>query len=145
MIQAMEAQKAAEIIRALADGRDPITGEAFPPDSPYQQADTVRALFVALEVLKRQKHVRGKRPGDPNRPKMGAPWTPDEEQQLRDGFAAQKTIPELAAMHGRTASAITSRLVKMGLIEEDPSDRAGRGIRSPGATPAGADGEASPF
>lgn len=134
----MEAQKAAEIISILADGRDPATGEAFPPDSPYQQADTVRALFVALEVLKRQKHVRGKHPGDPNRPKMGAPWTPDEEQQLRDGFAAQKTIPELAATHGRTPSAITSRLVKMGLIEEDPSDRAGRRIRSPDATSAGA-------
>ena len=141
----MEAKQAAEIIRFLADGRDPATGEAFPPDSPYQQADTIRALFVALEVLKRQKHVRVKRPADPNRPKMGAPWTPEEEQQLRDGFTAQKTIPELAATHGRTPSAITSRLVKMGLIEEDPSDRAGCRIRSPGATPAGADGEASPF
>jgi hypothetical protein len=141
----METLKAAEIIRALADGRDPITGETFPPNSPYQQADTVRALFVALDVLKRQKHVRVKRPVDPNRPKMGAPWTPDEEQQLRDGFAAQKTIPELAATHGRTTIAITSRLVKMGLIAKDPSRRAKRGIRSAGATPAGAEGEASPF
>lgn len=140
----MEPQKAAEIIRALANGHDPVTGEAFPPDSPYQQADTVRALFVALEVLKRQKHVRGKRTVDPNRPKMGAPWAPDEEQQLRDGFAAQKTIPELAATHGRTTIAITSRLVKMGLIEKDPSDRARRGNRSPGSAPAGADNEASP-
>jgi hypothetical protein len=142
----MEALKAAEIIRALAEGRDPITGEKFPPDSPYQQADTVRALFVALEVLKRQKHVRVKRPVDPNRPKMGASWTPDEEQQLRDEFAAQKTIPELAAMHGRTPGAITARLVRMGLIEADPSDHSGRGNRSPGASPpAGADGEATPF
>ena len=141
----MEALKAAEIIRALAEGRDPITGETFPPDSPYQQADNVRALFMALEVLKRQKHVRVKRSSDPNRPKMGTPWTPDEEQQLRDGFAAQKTIPELAATHGRTTIAITSRLVKMGLIEKDPSDRVGRKIRSLGATPAGNDGEASQF
>jgi len=134
----MEAQKAAEIIRFLADGRDPATGEAFPLDSPYQQADTVRALFVALEVLKRQKHVREKRHADPNRPKMGAPWTPDEEQQLRDGFAAQKTIPELATAHGRTTIAITSRLVKMGLIEKDPSKRARYGIRPPDAISADA-------
>lgn len=141
----MEAQKAAEIIRILADGRDPATGEAFPPDSPYQQADTVRALFVALEVLKRQKHVRVQRPADPNRPKMGAPWTPEEEQQLRDGFTAQKTIPELAATHGRTTNSINSRLFKMGLIKEYPSDSVGRRIRSPGATSAGADGEASAF
>ena len=142
----MEVQKAIEIICALADGRDPATGEAFPPDSPYQQADTVRALFVALEVLKRQKHVRVKRPVDPNRPKMGASWTPDEEQQLRDEFAAQKTIPELAAAHGRTPGAITARLVRMGLIEADPSDHSGRGNRSPGTSPhARADGEATPF
>jgi hypothetical protein len=140
----METQKAEEIIRALADGRDPATGETFPPDSPYQQADTVRALFVALEVLKRQKHVRVQRSSDPNRPKMGTPWTPDEEQQLRDGFAAQKTVPELAAAHGRTTIAITSRLVKMGLIEKDPPRRARRGIHSTGTSSAGADGEATP-
>ncbi len=138
----MEAQKAAEIIRILADGRNPATGEAFPPDSPYQQADTVRALFVALEVLNRQKHVRVKRPADPNRPKMGASWTPEEEQQLRDGFAAQKAIPELAASHGRTPGAITARLVRLGLIEEDPSERPGRGNHPPSA---GAEGEATPF
>lgn len=141
----METLKAVEIIRTLADGRDPITGETFPPDSPYQQADTVRALFVALEVLKRQKHVRVKSPVDPNRPKMGVSWTPDEEQQLRDGFAAKKTIPELAVAHGRTTNAITSRLFKMGLIEEYPSDSVGRRILSPGATTTGADCEATPF
>lgn len=134
----MEAQKAAEIIRILADGRDPATGEAFPPASPYQQADTIRALFVALEVLKRQKHVRVKRPVDPNRTKMGAAWTPEEEQQLRDGFAAQKPIPELAATHGRTTNSITSRLFKMGLIKELPSDSVGRRIHSPDITPTGA-------
>lgn len=141
MILTMEALKAAEIIHALADGRNPVTGEMFPPDSPYQQVDTVRALYVALEVLKRQKHVRVQRSSDPNRPKMGTPWTPDEEQQLRDGFAAQKTISELAAAHGRTTIAITSRLVKMGLIEKDPSRRARRGIRSTGASSAGTNGE----
>lgn len=142
----MEAQKAVEIIRTLADGRDPATGEAFTPDSPYQQADTVRALFVALEALKRHGRKRADRPVDPNRPKMGAPWTPEEEQQLRDGFAAQKTIPELAATHGRTPGAITARLVRLGLIEEDPSDRAGRRNRTSGASQSGAaDGEASPF
>ena len=138
----MEAQKAAEIIRFLADGRDPATGEVFPPNSPYQQADTVRALFVALEALNRQKHVRVKHPVDPNRPKMGASWTPEEEQQLRDGFAAQKTIPELAATQGRTPGAITARLVRLGLIEEDPSERPGRGNHPPSA---GVGGEATPF
>ena len=138
----MEQEHAIKIIRSLADGCDPATGRQFPSDSPYQQADTVRALFVALEALARPGRKKKERPVDPNRPKIGAPWTPDEEQQLRDGFAAQKTIPELAATHGRTPGAITARLVRLGLIEEDPSDRPGRGNHP---RSAGADGEATPF
>jgi hypothetical protein len=47
----METNQAAEIIQQLADGVNPCTGERFPPDSPYQQADTVRALYLALEGL----------------------------------------------------------------------------------------------
>jgi len=48
----MEIDRASEIIQQLADGVDPYTGERFQPDSPYQQADTVRALYLALEGLK---------------------------------------------------------------------------------------------
>lgn len=128
----METPRAVEIIRSLADGRDPATGELFPPGSPYQQADTVRALFMALEALERRSRVRADRPVDPNRPKMGASWTPEEEQQLRDGFAAHKPIPELATAHGRTVGAITARLVKLGLIEASPMNRAGQGNGPPG-------------
>jgi hypothetical protein len=35
----MESDRAKAIIRSLADGINPQTGIAFPPDSPYQQAD----------------------------------------------------------------------------------------------------------
>lgn len=45
----MDPTRAIEIVRQLADGIDPTTGERFPPDSPYQQADTVRALYLALD------------------------------------------------------------------------------------------------
>ena len=40
----MDADKAIEIVKSLADGVDPHTGERYPSDSPYQNADTVRAL-----------------------------------------------------------------------------------------------------
>ena len=45
----MELDRAIEIVQSLADGMDPYSGERFPPDSPYQQADTVRVLHMALE------------------------------------------------------------------------------------------------
>lgn len=47
----MDIAQAKDIIRSLADGRDPATREQFPPNSPHQQADTVRALFMTQEAL----------------------------------------------------------------------------------------------
>ena len=47
----MEEDKALEIIRALAEGSDPYTGEVFGGESPYQNAQTVRALFTAIDAL----------------------------------------------------------------------------------------------
>ena len=145
----MEIARAKEIVKALADGRDPATGEPFPPGSPYQQADTVRALYLALDALdnaarraQRQanrpqgapgspdlsgRSPAGQRPIDPNRPKVGAPWSPEEEQRLRDAFAANKPIQAIALDHGRYPGAITARLVKLGLIEDNPTNRSGRG------------------
>jgi hypothetical protein len=98
---------------------------------------------MALEALERRNRSRSDRPGlagrspegrrplDPNRPKIGANWTPEEEAQLRAGFAAHKPIPELATAHGRTVGAITARLVKLGLIEDNRMNRAGQGNRPP--------------
>ena len=113
----MDPSRTRDIIRALADGCDPATGTPFPPDSPYQQADTVRALHAALEAL--DDPPARKRPANPDRPQLGLKWTPEEEQRLRDAFAAHKPIPEITAAHGRSAGAITTRLVRLGLIQDD--------------------------
>jgi len=125
----MELDRAKEIIRALADGVDPYTGEPFPPDSPYQRADTVRALYTILEAAESGKKPR--KPADPTKPRAGGKWTPEEERRLRDAFTAHKPIPELAKDHGRTTGAITARLVKLGLIEDNPANRAGQGNQPP--------------
>ncbi|MDI6774689.1 MAG: hypothetical protein QME60_04740 [Verrucomicrobiota bacterium] len=49
----MDVDQAIEIVTKLADGVDPTTGERLPPSSVYQQADTARALHLALEGLDR--------------------------------------------------------------------------------------------
>jgi hypothetical protein len=50
-LRPMEPDRAIEIVQSLADGVDPYTDERFPSSSPYQQADTVRALHLAIEGL----------------------------------------------------------------------------------------------
>jgi hypothetical protein len=47
----MERDKALHILKTLADGIDPASGTAFAPGSPYQHADTVRALYWALQQV----------------------------------------------------------------------------------------------
>jgi hypothetical protein len=121
----MDPNRAREILRTLADGRDPATGATFPPDCPYQQADTVRALHVALDALSDQPRTRNQEPGTPTH-QPPARWTPDEESRLRAAFAAQTPIPAIAAAHARTRGAITSRLVKLCLLAP-PDHPAGRG------------------
>ncbi len=117
----MDTPRAIELLRALADGHDPFTGQSFPPGSPYQQADIVRALYCAIEALDGSNAKTASRPAkaapDPSRPAAGKPWTPEEEKHLRDAFASNPSIPELAEAHGRTRGAISSRLVRLGLIE----------------------------
>ena len=55
----MEEQKALEIVMQLADGVDPKTGSPLPPESPYQEPETIRALFMAVLALKYQlKHKK---------------------------------------------------------------------------------------
>lgn len=121
----MNTETARAILRQLADGIDPVTGRQFPPDSPYQQADVVRALYAAVEVMESRSTARKPsepakpRVVDPNRPKAGAAWTQEEEDAVVAAFKKGVPFAEIAATHGRTRGAVTARLVKLGLIKDD--------------------------
>jgi hypothetical protein len=132
----MDTDRAKEIVRSLADGIDPDTGITFPSDSPYQRADTVRALYAILEAA-------NSRAGTPRRsglPKAGGRWTPEEDEKLRAAFHARKpnlypaVFEDIAIDHGRTTGGITSRLVKLGLIEDKHTNRSGQAKRPEAAT-----------
>jgi hypothetical protein len=102
-------QRIIEILEALANGVDPVSGEVFPSDSPYQNAEVVRALFNAVNELKASE-VRGNK---------GSKWSEAEDQQLKDNFSKGFKTAELAKLHGRSSGAIRSRLIKLGLVEEE--------------------------
>ena len=110
----MDVAEAIRIIKALADGVDPFTSEAFPADSPYQQADTVRALYLALEALDQLDKTISKENRLPDN--AGKPWQAQEDEDLIIAFDDGVTIQELARRHQRTVGSIKSRLVKLGKL-----------------------------
>lgn len=111
----MDKSQAITIVEALANGTDPLTGEVFPPDSPYQQVEVVRALFMATEALRKIK--------DKNAPPVkglenkGKPWSEDEDDKLKDAFLEGSSIEKLAKIHLRTEGSIRSRLEKHRFID----------------------------
>ncbi|NLG77078.1 MAG: hypothetical protein GX535_12655, partial [Xanthomonadaceae bacterium] len=80
----MDHTKALNIVSTLANGVNPLTGEVFASDSPYQSPEIVRALFVAARALEKgslpassaSKEVRVRTPGLPN---VGKPWSAEED------------------------------------------------------------------
>ena len=130
----METEKTLAILRNLADGIDPGTGEKFPAASAYQHPDTVRALFSAIRLLESPSSrpakpvATGARPAPEN---AGRAWSEEEDARLGGGYDSGKSIEELAAVHKRSKWAIESRLARLGKIPEPPS-------RFPARNPASA-------
>ena len=47
----MDKSEALETVEALAHGIDPVTGELFPEDSPFNHPRVIRALFLSINAL----------------------------------------------------------------------------------------------
>jgi len=134
----MERDKALDILKALAEGVDPGSGEQFPDGSPYQRPDTVRALYFAIQALgsPARPRERGAQPKE-QLENAGRPWSEEEESRLVHAFDAGKTILELAEVHKRSRIAIEARLVKLGKIPEPQSGTMRYPIRGRGGLAGG--------
>jgi hypothetical protein len=110
----MDETKALSILSTLANGVNPLTGEAFPSDSPYQAPDIVRALYVATRALNARTGPKPARSGMPSN--VGKPWTAEEDQRLLAEFDRGREPRALAGAHGRTLAGIEARLEKLGRI-----------------------------
>jgi hypothetical protein len=122
----MELRKAQSIVKTLAQGVDPNTGEVFAPDSPYNEPKIIRALFTVHDFVRQARKPRmsadEKRQEnlDLGRPRnYGLPWADDARSQVATGFEDGKTIEELAATLERTRGAIRAELIRQGLVEPD--------------------------
>jgi hypothetical protein len=110
----MNQAEALAIVRSLANGVDPASGEVFPAESAYQRPETVRALFAAVESLERSEQFERRKQSLP--PKAGQPWSEEEDRQLLSSFDSGRGLIELASAHQRTQTGIRARLVKYGRL-----------------------------
>ena len=85
----MEIKRAAELLRGLADGRDPITGARLPDESVYNHPEIIRALHCVLQELQTRQTVA-------QAVNAGRSWRPDEEQQLLEEYDAGLPVEQIA-------------------------------------------------
>ena len=110
----MDSAQALAVVRSLANGVDPESGEVFPASSAYQRPQVVRALYEACSALERIERFDRRRSQMP--PKTGEPWSEDEDRRLLAAFDAGRALQELASQHERTMGAVRARLLKYGRI-----------------------------
>jgi len=113
-VDGMDQAQALAVVRSLANGVDPESGEVFPPESAYQRPQVVRALYEAAAALERIERFERRKAQMPQ--KTGEPWSEDEDRKLLAAFDAGRALQELAATHERTMGAVRARLLKYGRI-----------------------------
>ncbi len=110
----MDIIRAKELLAALADGVNPITGEVLSERDSCNQVEIVRALHTVLKkldsVLEGPKQLRLEN--------AGKPWTKGDEEILCRMFDTGCTPKEISNQLGRTNGAIAAKLVRLQKIKE---------------------------
>jgi hypothetical protein len=126
----MHLETALPIVKALADGVNPVTGEQYPDGSPYAEPRALRALFSAVDLMQREVEKERRRERLPAN--FGKPWSEGEDRAIAIAFDAGIAIPEMARKHARTQGSIRLRLEKLGKLP--PSGEARYELRAPAAS-----------
>jgi len=95
------------IVRSLANGVDPESGEVFAPDSAYQRPQVVRTLYEAAAALERIERFERRRSQMPQ--KTGEPWSEEEDCKLLAAFDAGRALHERARSLARKYGAARIR------------------------------------
>ncbi len=126
----MEDSEALRIVRALADGVNPETGEILGADSVFQQPQTFPALDRAAAALETYAGIPDKnrdpsakieqiRLVDPSQP-----WLPEEDEKLYMEFYHSIDFECIAERLGRSKTEVISRLIKLGKKKTRASSKA---------------------
>ena len=104
------------ILRVLANGFDPMTGDRLPASAPYNHPEIIRALFGALEELEGQKPLP--KPTPRNQPERhGMSWSENERHQTIADFKSGMPINIIATKLKRTKGSVWAILENHGLVK----------------------------
>ena len=112
----MEIQEAIKVIRALADGVHPETGELLKDDAICRNPQAVMALNRALAALVTQQQRELKKPAS-----AGQYWSRAEDKQVCEELRKGMDFEEIAKTHNRSVPSIIVRLVKLGKVAPNKS------------------------
>jgi ATP-dependent DNA helicase PIF1 len=114
-VPAAEATEMRRILAALAEGTDPISGEAFAENSPYARPEIRAALRFAL-TMRDPRKPRETKEGLSN---AGKSWSEEDRARVKEAFAAGVAVKDIAAELERTTGSILAELMKQGAISAD--------------------------
>lgn len=109
----MDIERAKEILKTLADGTDPLTGEVLPEDHVCNKVEVVRAILCVLDEVEPKKDAPAKKLPE----NAGKPWTKEDDLKLMRMYDEGCSKKEMMGFFGRTNGAIAARLVRLGKIE----------------------------
>ena len=110
----MDQAQALAVVRSLANGVDPESGEVFTPEQRLSAAAGRAGAVRSGRGARAHRALRAASAQMP--PKTGEPWSEDEDRKLLAAFDAGRALQELAAAHERTMGAVRARLLKYGRI-----------------------------
>lgn len=120
----MDIKDAINIVKDLANGIDPTTGDAFPYNSAYNNPDVIRALYAVLDLAMKNTASHIARENDSSIPrkqtlpaKANKRWSVEDDELLTRMFKEGYSEPQMQEILQRTRGSIQVRLEILGLIE----------------------------
>ena len=119
------------LLKRLAKGVHPVTGQALPVNSVVHEPVIIRALYSIadeigdVDIRKAKKSISERRAENIEKGKPAnahLPWSDDAFNALATEFEAGRNISELADSFERSRLAIAIQLEKAGLISEEKVD-----------------------
>lgn len=131
----MTSERAREILRCMANGVDPITGEILEADHLCNSPEVIRAIFAAIQAMSGSEETNAstndRKDGKLN---AGRKWTQEDLDELKRMHQNGEPMEQICARLQRNERSVLKQLTRLGLREN--ANSSGRPI-TPGLERAG--------